>query len=242
MADHEKPLALEFDGQAILFKNTTVQVFREDLSRTKRIMLESVRIFEIENLDDKTEKRTLLEDHLKLDGIPKTSALLVEFRKPDLSWPEDLAELARGKIIARKTIKSCELFKCHAFSIDVILDEYTGLVNVGNSCYMNAALQALCTTDPLNKYFEQGLAQWETNDNNQNGYHGKLVANFSILISQLAEASIASFAPSKLRNVLGMYNCIYLMHIQWCIFQHRKIQICVAKVTSKIPSNCFKSY
>ena len=111
MADHEKPLALEFDGQAILFKNTTVQVFREDLSRTKRIMLESVRIFEIENLDDKTEKRTLLEDHLKLDGIPKTSALLVEFRKPDLSWPEDLAELARGKIIARKTIKSCELFR-----------------------------------------------------------------------------------------------------------------------------------
>ena len=101
----------------------------------------------------------------------------------------------------------------------VILDEYTGLVNVGNSCYMNAALQALCTTDPLNKYFEQGLAQWETNDSNQNGYHGKLVANFSILISQLAEASIASFAPSKLRNVLGMYACIYLVqHIQWCIF------------------------
>jgi len=191
MADHEKPLALEFDGQAILFKNTTVQIFREDLSRTKRIMLESVRIFEIENLDDKMEKRTLLEDHLKLDGIPKTSALLVEFRKPDLSWPEDLAELARGKIIARKTIKSYE---------------YTGLVNVGNSCYMNAALQALCTTDPLNKYFEQGLAQWETNDSNQNGYHGKLVANFSILISQLAEASIASFAPSKLRNVLASKN------------------------------------
>ena len=185
-------LSIELDGQAIIFKSTTVKQFRSDLSTTKRVNIDSIRIWEIEYVnDEKNEKRSLLSDAKVLDSVQRTSALLVELRKPDLSWPEDLADLAKGKTISRKTDQAYE---------------YTGLINVGNSCYLNAALQALCSTELLKEYFDQGLAQWETNDTNQNGYSGKLVANFSRLIIDLSRAAVSSFAPTQLRYVLASKN------------------------------------
>ena len=132
---------------AIIFMDTTVGKLRHDLSVEKRVNIDSIRIWKVSNVNDDKEIRQHLSDDERVDLLPKTCALLMELRKPDLSWPEDLAELARGNQISSKT-----------------KTEHTGLVNIGNSCYMNSALQALCTTESLRYYFEIGYEHWEESE------------------------------------------------------------------------------
>ena len=183
-------LPIKVDGIAILFIGTTVSQLRQDLSCEKRVNADSIRIWKVTNVnDEKHESRHHLHDDERVDQLSKTSGLLMELRKPDLSWPEDLAELARGKEISCKT-----------------KTEHTGLVNVGNSCYMNAALQALCTTMPLQKYFELGYEYWEEDEHKKEGYRGKLVSNFQKLLKQLHTSKGGSFAPTELRHVLSSKN------------------------------------
>ena len=77
---------------------------------------------------------------------------------------------------------------------------------MGNSCYLNAALQTLCATEHLVEYFKEGLAQWEVNESNSKGYGGNLVARFDKLINDLTSGAIASFAPTELRASIAKKN------------------------------------
>ena len=61
---------------------------------------------------------------------------------------------------------------------------------------MNAAIQALCSTELLKTYFDEGFVQWEINDENENGYKGKLVAHFRTN-SQIKKVYHSGFQKNK---------------------------------------------
>ena len=140
-ASSEKELEIEVDGTAIFWPSDTVDLLKSDLSKVKRQNVENVRLWIIKNVDY-LKGRELLTDGSKLlsETLKNDQAILIEFRRHDLSWPEDLAQLARGRSISYST--SSDKNTC------------TGLINVGNSCYLNAALQALCATQHLVEYFK----------------------------------------------------------------------------------------
>jgi ubiquitin carboxyl-terminal hydrolase 19 len=81
---------------------------------------------------------------------------------------------------------------------------FVGLANLGNTCYMNAALQCLLNTTDLRDYFidTPHLFQKEINTNNSLGLNGRLAVGFGMLMRQIWKGSTTYIAPNQLRDLI----------------------------------------
>lgn len=77
--------------------------------------------------------------------------------------------------------------------------------NLGNTCFMNAALQAVSNTRPLTQYFQRDGQLCELNSSNPLGTKGQVARRYAELCRELWAGSTRSVAPLKLR---------------WCVTKH----------------------
>eukprot|EP00124_Ichthyophonus_hoferi_P000477 Ihof_evm7s18 gene=Ihof_evmTU7s18 len=80
-----------------------------------------------------------------------------------------------------------------------------GLLNLGNTCFMNSALQCLSNTSPLTDYILEGKANTEINDKNPLGMRGEIATQYCMLVSQLWAGKDRSIAPRAFKHKLGSY-------------------------------------
>lgn len=94
----------------------------------------------------------------------------------------------------------------------------TGLNNLGNTCYMNSALQCLVHIPELRDYFLFNGYESEINVENPLGYQGHIAKAFSMLVQALFMDSIVSrtsaFAPTAFKTTIGHFNGMFSGYMQ----------------------------
>lgn len=92
-----------------------------------------------------------------------------------------------------------------------------GLSNLGNTCYMNSALQCLVHIPELRDYFLYNGYGAEINTNNPLGYGGRVAQAFAGLIQTLFGESISeitAYSPRNFKSVIGHYNSMFAGFLQ----------------------------
>jgi ubiquitin C-terminal hydrolase len=83
----------------------------------------------------------------------------------------------------------------------------TGLNNLGNTCYANAALQGLFHVTPLAQYFLTGRFRGDINDSNMSASEGQLALAFKEVVVALNRDDIDSYSPAQfMRTVHSLSN------------------------------------
>ncbi|OBT99530.2 CSN-associated deubiquitinating enzyme Ubp12 [Pseudogymnoascus verrucosus] len=81
-----------------------------------------------------------------------------------------------------------------------------GLANLGNTCYMNSALQCIRSVEELTKYFLADEAEKELNTENPLGKGGNVALVYNALLRELyKEPPPSSITPRQFKNTFGRY-------------------------------------
>jgi ubiquitin carboxyl-terminal hydrolase 4/11/15 len=81
-----------------------------------------------------------------------------------------------------------------------------GLSNLGNSCYMNSALQCVRSVEELTKYFLTHQAGKEINRDNPLGNNGEVAVAYNALLEEIyRDPPPTSVVPRYFKNTIGKY-------------------------------------
>ncbi|KAI9639992.1 hypothetical protein NHQ30_011551 [Ciborinia camelliae] len=85
-------------------------------------------------------------------------------------------------------------------------DGTVGLSNLGNTCYMNSALQCVRSVEELTKYFLSYKYQSELNDDNPLGHHGEIAESYAVLLRDIYRVNPSiSVQPRQFKNAVSRH-------------------------------------
>ncbi|TPX62619.1 hypothetical protein PhCBS80983_g00391 [Powellomyces hirtus] len=142
--------------------------------------------------------------------LPKGPLLMLDYEQP-LSTTDD-----RPAVFQPATVSTPPSFSHTPTGRELPIGA-TGLSNLGNTCFMNSALQCLSNTPPLTKYFLKGSWKSELNPENPLGMKGQVAMAYAELMLQLwrpDNGRMSSHAPRSFKNTIGKFNSMFAGYSQ----------------------------
>lgn len=119
--------------------------------------------------------------------------------------PSPSGESSSNRVTRSQTAAERDAGKLHGL---------TGLYNLGNTCFMNSALQCMSNTKELKDYFVSGVYKAEVNTSNPLGMGGAMAKVFGELLVKLWSATGNAWHPREFKTVLSRFSPQFIGYSQ----------------------------
>ncbi|KAI5838257.1 hypothetical protein DFP73DRAFT_575586 [Morchella snyderi] len=127
--------------------------------------------------------------------------------------PAAITPISKKKTTSRSSSPSTSTVKNSPSKVTVIRGRREGrpqgkcgLSNLGNTCYMNSALQSLRSVKELSRYFISDEYEKELNPGNPLAHHGEVAKAYASLLKNIFSPTCpASFAPREFKTTIGRF-------------------------------------
>jgi ubiquitin C-terminal hydrolase len=160
---------------------------------------------------ERKEELNDLEAKLMSLGLDNGQELLIDSSSPTSSSSSTSLSLESNS----QKINNAEKLRSNFFQKELSTETNAGLlglVNMGNTCFLNSAVQCLSHTYPLKKYFLSGRYEPEINVLNPIGSKGEMARTYFVLMQDLwKKTKYQALAPRGLMIQLAKVHSSFFL-------------------------------